>query len=188
MQRQSQPRAGNHQRRTHTRNASLPTQANHTVRGARKQPPNQGAIHAASEDTTHTSNHTACHQGRKRRPARHPPRAQHTPITTIASLCNTHSATQPTLPQHSRRTCCRRPTGGRHNATGTRWRLGNKEGQTRPLPRRGVGNYSSWCLLGPDTHVPGPNRHPCVRSLFRVEWMEHVQCAFVLKNEQLEVK
>ena len=30
----------NHQRHTHTRNASLPTQANHTVRGARKQPPN----------------------------------------------------------------------------------------------------------------------------------------------------
>ena len=30
------------------------TQANHTARGARKQPPNQGAIHAASEDTTHT--------------------------------------------------------------------------------------------------------------------------------------
>ena len=35
---------------THTRNASLPTQANHTVRGARKQPPkvtkdlNVGAI------------------------------------------------------------------------------------------------------------------------------------------------
>ena len=31
--RQSEPRAGNHQRHTHTRNASLPTQANHTVRG-----------------------------------------------------------------------------------------------------------------------------------------------------------
>ena len=50
---------------TRTRNVSLPTQANHTARGARKQPPNQGAIHAASEDTTHTSHHTACHQCRK---------------------------------------------------------------------------------------------------------------------------
>ena len=59
MHRQSEPRAGNHQRHTRTRNVSLPTQANHTARGARKQPPNRGAIHAASEDTTHTSNHTA---------------------------------------------------------------------------------------------------------------------------------
>ena len=42
-------------------------------------PPNQGAIHAASEDTTHTSNHTACHQCSRRRPARHPPRAQQVP-------------------------------------------------------------------------------------------------------------
>ena len=79
MHRQSEPRAGNHQRHTRTRNVSLPTQANHTVRGARKQPPNWGATHAASEDTTHTSNHTACHQGRKRRPAWHPPRAQQAP-------------------------------------------------------------------------------------------------------------
>ena len=64
---------------TRTRNVSLPTQANHTTRGARKQPPNWDATHAASEDTTHTSNHTAGHQGRKRRPARHPPRAQQVP-------------------------------------------------------------------------------------------------------------
>ena len=42
-------------------------------------PPNWDATHAASEDTTHTSNHTACHQGRKRRPARHQPRAQQAP-------------------------------------------------------------------------------------------------------------
>ena len=48
-----QPRAGNHQRHTRARNVSLPTQANHTVRGARKQPPKWGATHAASEDTTH---------------------------------------------------------------------------------------------------------------------------------------
>ena len=47
MHRQSKTRAGNHQRHTRTRNVSLPTQANHTARGARKQPPNQGAIHAA---------------------------------------------------------------------------------------------------------------------------------------------
>ena len=40
MHRQSETRAGNHQRHTRTRNVSLPTQANHTVRGARKQPPN----------------------------------------------------------------------------------------------------------------------------------------------------
>ena len=52
MHRQSEPRAGNQQRHTRTRNVSLPTQANHTARGARKQPPNRGAIHAASEDTT----------------------------------------------------------------------------------------------------------------------------------------
>ena len=54
MHRQSEPRAGNHPRHTRTRNVSIPTQANHTVRGARKQPPNWGATHAASEDTTHT--------------------------------------------------------------------------------------------------------------------------------------
>ena len=34
------------------RNASLPSQANNTALGARKQPPNQGTIHAASEDAT----------------------------------------------------------------------------------------------------------------------------------------
>ena len=51
----TQIRAGNHQRHTRTRNVSLPMQANHTVRGARKQPPNWDATHAASEDTTHTS-------------------------------------------------------------------------------------------------------------------------------------
>ena len=64
---------------THARETSLPTQANHTAPGARKQPPNKGAIHVASEDTTHTSNQTACHQCSKRRPARHPPRAQQVP-------------------------------------------------------------------------------------------------------------
>ena len=67
MHRQSETRAGNQQRHTRTRNLSLPTQANHTARGARKQAPNQGAIHAASEDTTHISNHTACHQCSRRR-------------------------------------------------------------------------------------------------------------------------
>ena len=41
--RQSETRAGNHQRHTRTRNVSLPTQANYTARGARKQPPNRGA-------------------------------------------------------------------------------------------------------------------------------------------------
>ena len=38
IHRQSETRAGNHRRHTRTRNASLPTQANHTARGARKQP------------------------------------------------------------------------------------------------------------------------------------------------------
>ena len=47
-------------RHTRTRNASLPTQAKHTTRGARKQTPNQGAIHAASKDTTHTHHTTPC--------------------------------------------------------------------------------------------------------------------------------
>ena len=60
MHRQSEPRAGNQQRHTRTRNFSQPTQANHTARGARKQPPNRGAIHAASEDTTHTSIDFSC--------------------------------------------------------------------------------------------------------------------------------
>ena len=62
MYRQSETRAGKHRRHTRTRNASLPTQANDTARGARKQSPNQGATHAAREDTTHTSRDTACHQ------------------------------------------------------------------------------------------------------------------------------
>ena len=53
MHRQSEPRAGNHQRHTHTRNASLPTQANHTVRGARKQPPNW-ALHMQLAKIPHT--------------------------------------------------------------------------------------------------------------------------------------
>ena len=48
MNRQSETRAGNHRRHTRTRNASPPTQASNTARGARKQPPNQGTIHAAS--------------------------------------------------------------------------------------------------------------------------------------------
>ena len=56
MYRQSETRAGNHRGHTCTRNISPPTQANNTARGARKQPFNQGTIHAASEDTTHTSN------------------------------------------------------------------------------------------------------------------------------------
>ena len=43
MHRQSETRAGNHQRHTRARSVSLPTQANHTARGARKQPPNKGA-------------------------------------------------------------------------------------------------------------------------------------------------
>ena len=75
MDRQSETRAGKHRRHTRTRNASLPTQANHTARGARKQPPNQGAIHAASEDTIHTSHHTACHQCDRRRYASTAPTA-----------------------------------------------------------------------------------------------------------------
>ena len=90
MHRQSEPRAGSHQRNTRSRNVSLLTQANHTVRGARKQPPNWGATHAASEYTTHTSNHTACHQGRQRRPARHPPRAQQVPALVVVCLCIPH--------------------------------------------------------------------------------------------------
>ena len=42
MHRQSETRAGNDRRHTRTRNASLPTQANHSARGARKQPPQAG--------------------------------------------------------------------------------------------------------------------------------------------------
>ena len=68
MYRQSEAKAGNqHRRHTHMRNASLPTQANNTARCARKQPPNQGTIHAARVDTTHTSHHTACHHCARRR-------------------------------------------------------------------------------------------------------------------------
>ena len=87
MHRKSETRAGNHRRHTRTRNASLPTQANHTARGARKHPPNQGALHAASENTTHISNHTACHQCSRRRPARHPPRAQQVPSQRTHTFC-----------------------------------------------------------------------------------------------------
>ena len=36
-------------------------------------------IGRSREDTTHKSNHTACHQCSRRRPARHPPRAQQVP-------------------------------------------------------------------------------------------------------------
>ena len=75
MHRQSKTRAGNHQRHARTRKASPPTQANHSTRGARKQPPNQGAIHAASEDTTHTSHHAVCHQCARRRYASTAPTA-----------------------------------------------------------------------------------------------------------------
>ena len=42
MHRQPETRARNHRTHTRTRNASLPTQANHTARGARKHLPNQG--------------------------------------------------------------------------------------------------------------------------------------------------
>ena len=55
MYRQSETRAGNHRMHTRTRNASSPTQANNTARGAWKQAPNQDTLHAASEDTTHKS-------------------------------------------------------------------------------------------------------------------------------------
>ena len=47
MYRPSETRAGKHRRDTHTRNTRLPTQADHSARGAREQPPNQGTIHAA---------------------------------------------------------------------------------------------------------------------------------------------
>ena len=71
MYRQSETRAGNHQRHARARNASSPTQANNTARGARTQPPNQGTIHAASEDT-HTSPCATIAPGADK-PARHPP-------------------------------------------------------------------------------------------------------------------
>ena len=80
MYRQSETRAGNHRRHTRTRNASLPTQANNTARGGRKQPPNQGTIHAAGEDTTHIK-----------------PRIAYTCPTT-ASLCNTKCITPHRVP------------------------------------------------------------------------------------------
>ena len=80
MHRQSKTRAGNHRRHTRTRRTSLPAQANHTARGARKQPPNQGAIHAACEDITHTSNHTACQQCTRRKKANTAPTVGTTPV------------------------------------------------------------------------------------------------------------
>ena len=66
--------------KAHTHKKRQPTNAGqpHSTRRM-EATPQLGAAHAASEDTTHTSNHTACHQGRKRRPARHPPRAQQEP-------------------------------------------------------------------------------------------------------------
>ena len=63
--------------KAHTHKKRQPTNAGQPHSTRRKEAtPQLGAAHAASEDTTHTSNHTACHQGRKRRPARRPPRAQ----------------------------------------------------------------------------------------------------------------
>ena len=47
------------------RDARQPTNAGQPHSTRRKEAtPQLGAAHAASEDTTHTSNHTACHQGR----------------------------------------------------------------------------------------------------------------------------
>ena len=55
MYRQSETRAGNHRRHTRTRNASPPTQANHTARGARKQPnPPTRAPYMQLAKTPHT--------------------------------------------------------------------------------------------------------------------------------------
>ena len=76
MYRQSETRVGKHRRHTRTRNASLPTQANNTARGARKQPPNQRTIHAASEDTTHHTTPRATIAPGADTLARHPPRAR----------------------------------------------------------------------------------------------------------------
>ena len=81
MHRRSETRAGNHQRHTRTRHASLPTQAKHTARGARKQPPNQGAIHAASEQVNSQLMRCSCL------------RASWTPnIATLENTGSTHSA------------------------------------------------------------------------------------------------
>ena len=49
MHRQSETRAGQHRRHTRTRKQTYQRRANNNARGARKQPPNQGTIHAASE-------------------------------------------------------------------------------------------------------------------------------------------
>ena len=63
---------------THKKRQSTNAGQPHSTR-RKEATPQLAAAHAASEDTTHTSNHPACHQGRKRRPARHPPRAQQVP-------------------------------------------------------------------------------------------------------------
>ena len=66
--------------KAHTHKKRQPTNAGQPHSTWRKEAtPQLGAAHAASEDNTHTSNHTACHQGRNCRPARHPPRAQQVP-------------------------------------------------------------------------------------------------------------
>ena len=74
---------------THTHKKRQRTNAGQPHSTRRKEAnPQLGTAHAASEDTTHTSNHTACHQSRKRRPARHPPWAQQVPH--IYSYLNTN--------------------------------------------------------------------------------------------------
>ena len=104
MHRQSETRAGNHRRHTRTRNASLPTQANHTARGARKQPPNQGAIHAfcllvplqpTGAQSTLQRDATLRKAEASRNKRRKPPKA-HTYTINASALTEAHSATRAT--------------------------------------------------------------------------------------------
>ena len=67
MHRQSETRAGNHQSHTRTRNASLPTQANHTARGARKQPP----THMRTTQLASCVRQALLHGCKAPKPARH---------------------------------------------------------------------------------------------------------------------
>ena len=91
MQRQSEPRAGNHQRHTHTRNASLPTQANHTVRGACST---DGGF-LIREHKTYTPSCSSFCRGGKGNPRT---RAQHSMLSQLVKPCNMLLAMQETPP------------------------------------------------------------------------------------------
>ena len=109
MHRQSETRAGNHRRHTRTRNASLPTQANHTARGARKQPPNW-ALHMQLAKIPHTHQTTppatraasADQHGTHRGRNRYHPSTKHLYLCAAQEVCCAAHSTVCTSPPATR--------------------------------------------------------------------------------------